>query len=80
MSADQTGGGEGGKTTEVSGNQMSLSRGSAEMTVTCGRLQDKQDRTRAPAHTTEMQQGLLFLEMVIPLPSLSGVVSLAGVC
>lgn len=59
---------------------MSLSTGSAVMTVICGRLQDKQDRSRAPAHATEMPQGLLFLEMVIPLPSLSGVVSLAGVC
>lgn len=48
MSADQTGGGEGGKTTVVPENQMSLARGSAEITVICGRLKDKQDESEAP--------------------------------
>lgn len=50
MSTDQSGGGEGGKTTVVPENQTSLSRGSAEMTVICGRLKDKQDRAREPTH------------------------------
>lgn len=57
--ADQTGGGEeGGKITAVPENQISLARGSAEMTVICGRLKDKQGRSRALKHTTETQQGL----------------------
>lgn len=58
MSADQTGGGEGGKTIVVSENQMSLVRGSAEITVICGRLKDKQDGSEAPKRTTETQEGL----------------------
>lgn len=47
MAADQTGGGEAGKTTAVPENQISLARGSAEMTVICGGLKDKQGRSRA---------------------------------
>lgn len=59
MAADQTGGGEeGGKTTLVPENQISLARGSAEMTVICGRLKDKQGRSGALKHTTETHQGL----------------------
>lgn len=41
MPADQPGGGEGGNTTDVPENQLFLSRGSAEMMVISGRLEEQ---------------------------------------
>lgn len=87
MVADQTGGGggEGGKTTAVAENQISLARGSAEMTVICGRLKDKQGRSRASKHqNTPLKHNRVYevhpLEILFPLPSLYGVVTLARFC
>lgn len=54
VAADQTG--EGGKTTAPPENQISLVRGSAEMTVIWGRLKDKRGKYRASKHTSATQQ------------------------